>query len=200
MRFSPARQNRRIELGQGQVPLGRRQSGISAGRRHRAVFSRSQAHRQHAADDPINEAELRSLTNGLPSRTNVCTRRMRTCGPQGGSPGLDPGSAFGISPRVRIAGEFPQADGDPICDALRLAVSAFHFLGPPSSSFLARTASSGFAEVLAASPCANLDAERNEFDGRLGQAVDRFLLVGRVIGFRQQPGINEPLEPIRENI
>ena len=90
MRFlakkQPARQNRRIELGQGQVPLGRRQSGISAGRRHRAVFSRLQAHRQHAADDPINEAELRSLTNGLPSRTNVCTRRKRTCGPQGGSP------------------------------------------------------------------------------------------------------------------
>jgi hypothetical protein len=24
----------------------------------------------------------RSLTNGLPSRTNVCTRRKRTCGPQ----------------------------------------------------------------------------------------------------------------------
>ena len=33
---------------------------------------------------------VRSLTNGLPSRTNVCTRRKRTCGPQGGSPGLDP--------------------------------------------------------------------------------------------------------------
>ncbi len=32
--------------------------------------------------------ELRSLTNGLPSRTNVCTRRKRTCGPQGGRPGL----------------------------------------------------------------------------------------------------------------
>ena len=31
---------------------------------------------------------VRSLTNGLPSRTNVCTRRKRTCGPQGGSPGL----------------------------------------------------------------------------------------------------------------
>ena len=26
---------------------------------------------------------------GLPSRTNVCTRRKRTSGPQGGSPGLD---------------------------------------------------------------------------------------------------------------
>jgi len=25
------------------------------------------------------------LTNGLPSRTNVCPRRKRTCGPQGGS-------------------------------------------------------------------------------------------------------------------
>jgi hypothetical protein len=31
---------------------------------------------------------VRSLTNGLPSRTNVCTRRKRTCGPQGGSPGF----------------------------------------------------------------------------------------------------------------
>ena len=28
------------------------------------------------------KAELRSLTNGLPSRTNVCTQRKRTCGPQ----------------------------------------------------------------------------------------------------------------------
>ena len=36
------------------------------------------------------KTELRSLTNGLPSRTNVCTRRKRTCGPQGGSPGLTP--------------------------------------------------------------------------------------------------------------
>ena len=26
-------------------------------------------------------AELRSLTNGLPLRTNVCTRRKQTCGP-----------------------------------------------------------------------------------------------------------------------
>ena len=34
------------------------------------------------------KAELHSLTNGLPSRTNVCTGRKRTCGPQGGSPGL----------------------------------------------------------------------------------------------------------------
>ena len=37
-----------------------------------------------------SKAELRSLTNGLPSPTNVCTRRKRTCGPQGGSPGLGP--------------------------------------------------------------------------------------------------------------
>jgi len=29
-----------------------------------------------------------SLTNGLPSRTNVCTRRKRTCGPQGGRQSL----------------------------------------------------------------------------------------------------------------
>jgi len=27
----------------------------------------------------LGEAELRRLTNGLPSRTNVCTRRKRTC-------------------------------------------------------------------------------------------------------------------------
>ena len=36
------------------------------------------------------ERLLSSLTNGLPSRSNVCTRRKRTCGPQGGSSGLDP--------------------------------------------------------------------------------------------------------------
>ena len=36
----------------------------------------------------LRSAVVRSLTNGLPSRTNVCTRRKRTCGPQGGSPGL----------------------------------------------------------------------------------------------------------------
>ena len=33
-------------------------------------------------------SRIAQLTNGLPSRTNVCTRRKRTCGPQGGSPGL----------------------------------------------------------------------------------------------------------------
>ena len=36
----------------------------------------------------LRSSVVRSLTNGLPSRTNVCTRRKRTCGPQGGSPGL----------------------------------------------------------------------------------------------------------------
>jgi hypothetical protein len=35
-------------------------------------------------------------TNGLPSRTNVCTRRKRTCGPQGVSPGLDPEQKLGV--------------------------------------------------------------------------------------------------------
>ena len=34
----------------------------------------------------------RAKQNGLPSRTNVCTRRKRTCGLQGGSPGLRPNS------------------------------------------------------------------------------------------------------------
>ena len=40
-------------------------------------------------------AELRSQTNGLPSRTNVCTRRKRTCGPQGRCTGLDPERSLG---------------------------------------------------------------------------------------------------------
>src|SRR6476646_3253147 len=53
---------------------------------------------------------LRSLTNGLPSRTDVCTRRKRTCGPQGGSPGLGPirdiaaevgDSGIALSPNVK---------------------------------------------------------------------------------------------------
>ena len=35
-------------------------------------------------------ARIAQLDHGLPSRTNVCTRRKRTCGPQGGSPGLTP--------------------------------------------------------------------------------------------------------------
>src|ERR1700747_3901215 len=42
----------------------------------------------HPVEDCFDQGKLRSLTNGLPSRTNVCTRRKRTCGPQGGSPGL----------------------------------------------------------------------------------------------------------------
>ena len=33
-------------------------------------------------------AAARPIDVGLPSRTNVCTWRKRTCGPQGGSPGL----------------------------------------------------------------------------------------------------------------
>jgi hypothetical protein len=32
----------------------------------------------------------------LPSRTNVCTRRKRTCGPQGGSPGSIPIQTLGL--------------------------------------------------------------------------------------------------------
>jgi len=36
-----------------------------------------------------------ALTNGLPSRTNVCTWRKRTCASQGGSPGLDPKLTLG---------------------------------------------------------------------------------------------------------
>src|SRR6476661_6426770 len=37
----------------------------------------------------LDKAELRSLTNGLPSRTNVCTRRKRTCSPPRRKSGFD---------------------------------------------------------------------------------------------------------------
>jgi hypothetical protein len=45
-------------------------------------------HSYVASAPELRSPVVRSLTNGLPSRTNVCTRRKRTCGPQGGSPGL----------------------------------------------------------------------------------------------------------------
>ena len=35
-----------------------------------------------ASAPELRSAVVRSLTNGLPSRTNVCTRRKRTCGPK----------------------------------------------------------------------------------------------------------------------
>src|ERR1700692_2367492 len=56
---------------------------------------------------------------------------------------FDPTSALRQSRLLKI----PQVDADSICDALGLAISAVHFLGPPSSSFLARFANSGSAEV-----------------------------------------------------
>ena len=44
--------------------------------------------RGYVASAPeLRSAVVRSLTNGPPSRTNVCTRRKRTGGLQGGSPG-----------------------------------------------------------------------------------------------------------------
>jgi hypothetical protein len=39
------------------------------------------ARRRTGGPRQSGKAELRSLTNGLPSRTNVCTRRKRPCGP-----------------------------------------------------------------------------------------------------------------------
>jgi hypothetical protein len=51
--------------------------------------------RQHPAFAHVQDqfyAELRRLTNGLASRTNVCPRRKRTCGK--GSPGLDPNDTW----------------------------------------------------------------------------------------------------------
>ena len=51
---------------------------------HLDGLAERERHRRRAQAQLI----LRSLTNGLPSRTNVCTRPKRTCGPQGGSPGL----------------------------------------------------------------------------------------------------------------
>jgi hypothetical protein len=43
---------------------------------------------QSATNDCAAARLAVSLTNGLPSRTIVCSRRKRTCAPQGGSPGL----------------------------------------------------------------------------------------------------------------
>ena len=68
--------------GDGQWIIGRLARAKAGETPGRVVHSAKSWLCHHAA------AELRSLTNGLPSRTNVCTRRKRTCGPQGGSPGL----------------------------------------------------------------------------------------------------------------
>ena len=35
-----------------------------------------------ASAPELRSPVVRSLTNGLPSRTNVCTRRKRTCAPK----------------------------------------------------------------------------------------------------------------------
>jgi hypothetical protein len=53
-------------------------------RRHVRSWRKPTPHtKAHPLVNRLNlAAELRSLTNGLPSRTNVCTRRKRTCGPK----------------------------------------------------------------------------------------------------------------------
>jgi hypothetical protein len=71
------------------------------------------------------KAELRSSTNGLPWRTNVCTRRKRTCGFQGGSPGLDPSRTLDLfqilSRLTRWRSQWPlrRADGDDVSGEAR---------------------------------------------------------------------------------
>jgi hypothetical protein len=60
----------------------------NAGYCHRWDFASEAARIRALLDRYGEQAELRSLTNGLPFWTNVCTQRKRTCGLQGGSPGL----------------------------------------------------------------------------------------------------------------
>ena len=62
-------------------------SAIGRVRRHVHSWRKPTPHsKAHPLVNRLNlAAELRSLTNGLPSRTNVCTRWKRTCGLQGGS-------------------------------------------------------------------------------------------------------------------
>src|SRR5215211_4035917 len=53
---------------------------------------------------------------------------------------------------------------------------------------------------VAAPPRAHGREHWHELDGGLGQAVDDALLVARVVGPGQQPGGDQPLEPVGENI
>ena len=55
--------------------------------RFEATVTFDARHDYIASAPELRSPVVRSLTNGLPSGTNVCTRRKRTCGPQGGSPG-----------------------------------------------------------------------------------------------------------------
>ena len=81
----PRRSDRRVFA--AELPMASSRDGISGGHRPRGHVDNEQITGEVRVQ---GEAELRSLTNGLPSRINVCTRRKRTCGPQGGSPGLTP--------------------------------------------------------------------------------------------------------------
>src|SRR3546814_19402449 len=53
---------------------------------------------------------------------------------------------------------------------------------------------------MAASPRSHLREQRHELDGGLGQAVDRFLPVGGIPAPREQPGFDQPLQTVGENI
>ena len=65
--------------------------GLAVTLLHRAMEKcdrRTDIPRRHRAGSQLDHqraALLMRSSNGLPSRTNVCTRRKRTCGPQGGS-------------------------------------------------------------------------------------------------------------------
>src|SRR3546814_4208123 len=53
---------------------------------------------------------------------------------------------------------------------------------------------------MAASPRSHLREQRHELDGGLGQAVDRLLPVGGIPAPREQPGFDQPLQTVGENI
>jgi hypothetical protein len=54
----------------------------------RKIFATSQRNRKESDREMPSFEEVSQICLGR--RTNVCTRRKRTCGPQGGSPGSDP--------------------------------------------------------------------------------------------------------------
>jgi hypothetical protein len=51
-----------------------------------------------------------------------------------------------------------------------------------------------------AAPRPHLGEQRHELDGSLGQAVDRFLPVGRVVALRQHPGLDQPLQAVGQDV
>ena len=72
-----------------------------------------------ASAPELRSPVVRSLTNGLPSRTNVCSRRKRTCGPQGGSPGLDPERTQTLYPTSFGSVKGEDAAGHPFAGPIR---------------------------------------------------------------------------------